>query len=99
MVQMGAVPVLGPVAVEGISYIQLGGEGETHPRKFTPEAATETWAKFIILARHYLLHDQGFTARRALQKADDASDYDHLSRYGEWGAGDRPVKMRVGDHD
>ena len=99
MVQMGAFPVLGPVAVEGISYIQLGGEGETHPRKFTPEAATETWAKFIILARHYLLHDQGFTARRALQKADDASDYDHLSRYGEWGAGDRPVKMRVGDHD
>lgn len=99
MVQMGAFPVLGPVAVEGVSYIQLGGEGETLPRKFTPEAAAETWARFIILARYYLQQDHGFTARRALQKAADASDYDHLSRYGEWGAGDPPVKMRVGDHD
>ena len=99
MVQKGAFPALGPVAVEGVSYIQLGGEGATQPRKFSPEAAEETWAKFIILVRHYLTQSQGFTARRALQKAADVSDYDHLSRYGEWGAGDLPVKMRVGDHD
>ena len=98
MVQKGAFPVLGPIAVEGVSYIQLGGEGETQPRSFSPEAAEETWARFVILAKHYLLHGQGFAARRALQKAGDASDYDHLSRYGEWGAGDAPVKMKVGDH-
>ncbi|MDO5643851.1 MAG: PD-(D/E)XK nuclease family protein, partial [Paracoccus sp. (in: a-proteobacteria)] len=98
MVQKGAFPALGPVAVEGVSYIQLGGEGETHPRSFSPEAAEETWARFIILARHYLSGSQGFTARRALQKAAEASDYDHLSRYGEWGAGDLAVKIRVGDH-
>ncbi|TKW66759.1 MAG: double-strand break repair protein AddB [Paracoccus denitrificans] len=98
MVQMGAFPALGQPAVEGISYIQLGGDGATMSRKFSAEAAQETWAKFIILSRHYLQHGQGFTARRALQKAGDTSDYDHLSRYGEWGAGDLPVKMRVGDH-
>ncbi|WBU60041.1 double-strand break repair protein AddB [Paracoccus albus] len=99
MVQMGAFPALGPVGVEGVSYIQLGGEGATHPRKFSPEDAQETWARFVILAKHYLQGGQGFTARRAMQKAADSSDYDHLSRYGEWGVGDAPVKIKVGDHD
>ena len=98
MVEKGAFPALGPAAVEGVSYIQLGGEGETFGRKFSAEAAEETWQKFILLARHYLRHGRGFTARRALQKAGDASDYDHLSRFGEWGAGDAPVKIKVGDH-
>ncbi len=98
MVQKGAFPTLGPVGVAGVSYIQLGGEGETFARRFTPEAAEDTWQKFILLARHYLRHGRGFTARRALQKAADASDYDHLSRFGEWGPGDAPVKMKVGDH-
>ncbi|MFD1795103.1 double-strand break repair protein AddB [Paracoccus aurantiacus] len=96
MVAKGAFPTLGPVEVEGISYIQLGAEGETHPRKFTADAAEETWQKFVILASHYLRGERGFTARRALQKTTDAGDYDHLSRYGEWGDGDLPVKMRVG---
>jgi len=98
MVEKGAFPTLGPAAVGGVSYIQLGGEGETFGRKFSAEAAEETWQKFILLARHYLRQGRGFTARRALQKAGDASDYDHLSRFGEWGAGDAPVKIKVGDH-
>lgn len=98
MVAKGAFPALGPVGVEGISYIQLGDKGATSSRKFSAEAADETWQKFVILARHYLSHGRGFTARRALQKAADASDYDHLSRFGEWGAGDAPKKIKVGDH-
>jgi len=99
MVAKGAFPALGPVTVQGVSYIQLGGEGATQPRKFTPEAAEETWQKFVILAGRYLRGECGFAARRALQKSGDRSDYDHLSRYGEWGTGDAPVQMRVGDHD
>ncbi len=99
MVARGAFPTLGPVAVRGVSYIQLGGDGETHDRKFSAEAAEETWQKFVVLAAHYLQRGRGFTARRAMQKAGDASDYDHLSRYGEWGAGDPPVTIRVGEHE
>ncbi|WBU63818.1 double-strand break repair protein AddB [Paracoccus aerodenitrificans] len=99
MVMKGAFPSLGPIGVDGISYIQLGGEGATLPRKFSPEMAEETWQKFILLARSYLQLGYGFSARRALQKTTDHSDYDHLSRFGEWGAGDLPVKMKVGDHD
>ncbi|MFV0408477.1 MAG: double-strand break repair protein AddB [Paracoccus sp. (in: a-proteobacteria)] len=98
MVELGAFEALGPAPVEGISYIQLGGEGETLPREYSSELGQETWAKFIILARHYLTGGQGFTARRALQKTSDRSDYDHLSRFGEWGAGDPAVKIKVGDH-
>ena len=98
MVEKGAFPSLGPLGVDGVSYIQLGGEGATFARKFSAEAAEETWQKFILLARHYLRHGRGFTARRALQKAGDASDYDHLSRFGEWGAGDAALKIKVGDH-
>ncbi|SDD45731.1 ATP-dependent helicase/nuclease subunit B [Paracoccus isoporae] len=99
MVMRGAFPEIGAAGVEGVSYIQLGGEGETFARSFSPDMAEETWAKFVILATRYLRRDTGFTARRALQKVTDASDYDHLSRYGEWGAGDVPVKMRVGGDD
>ncbi len=98
MVEKGAFPSLGPLGVDGVSYIQLGGEGATFARKFSAEAAEETWQKFILLARHYLRHGRGFTARRALQKAGDVSDYDHLSRFGEWGAGDAALKIKVGDH-
>ncbi|WBU52904.1 double-strand break repair protein AddB [Paracoccus sp. SCSIO 75233] len=99
MVREGAFPDLGPVPVEGVSYIQLGGEGLTHDRDFSNEAAQETWAKFVILAQRYLTQGQGFAARRAMEKAGDTSDYDHLSRYGEWGEGDAPVTIKVGDHD
>ena len=99
MVVKGAFPTLGAVAVEGVSYIQLGGDGETLHRKFSPDMVDETWAKLLILMQRYLRGDQGFTARRALQKAGDVSDYDHLSRYGEWGARDAPMRMRVGGDD
>ncbi|MFV0293014.1 MAG: double-strand break repair protein AddB [Paracoccus sp. (in: a-proteobacteria)] len=99
MVIKGAFTKLGPVEIEGISYIQLGGDGKTHSRKYSAEAAERTWNGFIALARYYLQQRQGFTARRALRKSSDISDYDHLSRFGEWGMGDMPVRMWVGDHD
>ena len=33
---------------------------------------------------------QGFTARRAMQKAGDVGDYDQLARFGEWELTDLP---------
>ncbi|MGR3433432.1 MAG: double-strand break repair protein AddB [Shimia sp.] len=41
--------------------------------------------------------DKGFTARRAMFKVEDVSDYDHLARYGEWQVADAAVPMRVPD--
>jgi ATP-dependent helicase/nuclease subunit B len=39
----------------------------------------------------YAQPGQGYTARRALEKTSDASDYDHLSRHGEWEMTDSPT--------
>ncbi|SMO72157.1 double-strand break repair protein AddB [Paracoccus laeviglucosivorans] len=84
MVEQGAFSRLGPVPVAGISYIQLGGEGRTEERDFGPGYPQETWAGFVDLIRRYLLGERGFTARLAMERSDHASDYDHLSRHGEW---------------
>ncbi|MDO5528433.1 MAG: double-strand break repair protein AddB, partial [Paracoccus sp. (in: a-proteobacteria)] len=99
MVRRGTFDAIGAPGVEGVSYIELGGTGATHPRKFTAEMATEAWDGFVQLAAHYLSGEGGFTARRALEMKKHGSDYDQLSRYGEWGGGDASVPQKVGDHD
>ena len=47
----------------------------------------------------YRQRTQGYVARRALQNDSDRSDYDALSRLGEWRVSDRAVTIRVGDDD
>ncbi|WP_287886423.1 MULTISPECIES: double-strand break repair protein AddB [Paracoccus] len=97
MVRHGAFRTLGPAEVEGISYIQLGGEGRTEPREFSAGFAEETWAGFVTLIRRYLGGERGFTARLAMERSDHASDYDHLSRHGEWDTTETPQPQRFGD--
>ncbi len=41
------------------------------------------------LVQSYVTGAKGFTARAALQSRDDRSDYDGISRYGEWTLADR----------
>ncbi|WP_374635651.1 double-strand break repair protein AddB [Paracoccus sp. (in: a-proteobacteria)] len=84
MVEQGAFRDLGRADVAGISYIRLGGEGKTETRDFPPGFAQETWAGFVDLIGRYLRGERGFTARLAMERSDHASDYDHLSRHGEW---------------
>ena len=50
-----------------------------------------------LIAR-YMQPQTGYTARRAMFETNFPGDYDHLSRFGEWGAGDAPKKIKVGDH-
>ncbi|MFT4014504.1 MAG: double-strand break repair protein AddB [Paracoccus sp. (in: a-proteobacteria)] len=99
MVQMGAFDRLGRTEVQGISYIQLGGEGRTETRDFPPGFADETWRGFVTLIGHYLRGERGFTARLAMERSDHAGVYDHLSRHGEWDATQdaRPERFRDGD--
>jgi ATP-dependent helicase/nuclease subunit B len=42
------------------------------------------------LIAHYQNPANGFTARQRPQRLAYESDYDHLSRKGEWGDGDPP---------
>ncbi len=97
MVEQGAFRALGRADVAGISYIQLGGEGKTESRDFGPGFAQETWAGFIDLIGRYLRGERGFTARLAMERSDHASDYDHLSRHGEWDMTEPATPERFGD--
>ena len=46
--------------------------------------------RFLALIAHYLDERNGFPARLRPQKLTWGSDYDHLSRKGEWADGDCP---------
>ncbi|OCX61576.1 double-strand break repair protein AddB [Thioclava sp. SK-1] len=103
MVERGAFEVLGPREVAGMSYIQLGAAGATTDfgskiitRKHgnTPareESVAESWAKFEMLIAQYFDPKQGYTAQRAMELQSHASDYGHLSRFGEWELSDEAV--------
>lgn len=98
MARWGGFDALGPVEVAGIRYIQLGGEGRTHERAYSPQIETENWAGFLRLIAAYLTGGTGFTAMRAPQKTSYAGDYDHLARFGEWSLADPAKPGKVGDH-
>ncbi|WP_408592955.1 double-strand break repair protein AddB [Paracoccus marcusii] len=98
MARRGGFDALGPVDVAGLRYIQLGGEGKTHPREHDDLIEAETWDGFVRLLRSYVTGEAGFTAMRAPQSTSYAGDYDHLARYGEWALTDAAAPRKVGDH-
>ncbi|MGY9045633.1 MAG: PD-(D/E)XK nuclease family protein, partial [Rhodobacterales bacterium] len=74
------------------SYIALGttpGEVDA-PLDETP--AAQVWAEFEALIRQYFEPETGYTARRAMLKEGDVSDYDQLARFGEWDVSAKAVK-------
>ena len=85
--------------VSGASYIRLGGAGETEARDCSPDVVDETWDGFVALITAYVTGAKGFTALAAPQLQGDRSDYDGISRYGEWTLADHARPERVGDHD
>ena len=85
--------------VSGASYIRLGGAGETEARDCSPDIVDETWDGFVALITAYVTGAKGFTALAAPQLQGDRSDYDGISRYGEWTLADHARPERVGDHD
>lgn len=98
MARRGGFDALGPVEVAGIRYIQLGGDGLTHPRAHSDQLESETWDGFVRLVAAYLAGRTGFTAIRARQRSSHAGDYDHLARLGEWSLADPANPQKVGDH-
>ena len=48
------------------------------------DLVADTWTGFLALMALYDQRSQGYQARQAMEKTTDSSDYDHLSRYGEW---------------
>lgn len=81
---------LPPAPVAEATYIGLGTKPVEQPAPLDEVPVTQIWGEFQQLIQAYTNPDQGYTARRALQKDTDASDYDHLSRFGEWDVTDDP---------
>ena len=99
MARRGGFDAIGPVDVAALRYIQLGGDGKTHPRQFDAQMEQENWEGFIRMIGTYLRGEAGFTALRAPELVQYSGDYAHLSRLGEWTPADEAQPERVGSHE
>ncbi|MEM9344250.1 MAG: double-strand break repair protein AddB [Pseudomonadota bacterium] len=54
-------------------------------------------AELIQLILAYRRAGQGYTSRRAMEKENFGSDYEHLARFGEWSDSDEALMIPVGD--
>lgn len=91
MIRLGAFAELGPIEPARATYIGLGSSPAIEEPVIDDLALDTLWADLQKLIGRYMQPGQGYTARRAPAKADEAGDYDHLARFGEWGMGDAPV--------
>lgn len=99
MAERGAFAELGPQPVTGFTYIQLGGEGAEETVSRADWDFDAEWAALERLIARYMRRTQGYASRRAVFKAEEQGDYDHLARFGEWQMSDEPVPMDVGQPD
>jgi len=87
----GAFAGLDPVrGIAGLSHLRIGPVNEEKAVKPDAWDLDDLKPRMGGLFARYLDPGQGFTARRAMEKTTDASDYDHLSRFGEWAETDAP---------
>ena len=84
MAENGSFVDFGPKTVQSISYIGLGTTPKTETTEITPHLLAEVKAGLMALISRYNDPNQGYTARRAMFSTAHSSDYDHLSRFGEW---------------
>ncbi len=82
----------GLTAEEVARVIYYGVKADVKPAviDLEPGKVAAVWDEFARLIRNFTRPTQGYTARRAMQKTNDPSDYDHLSRFGEWEMTDTP---------
>lgn len=101
MAEQGGFGALPANNVAGASYIVLKPSGKNpayyeEERELPPQGGAAFWADLAGLVMKYQNGEVGFTARLALQSTSDFSDYDQLSRFGEWSLSDPAVKIKVG---
>ena len=92
ILRRGGFPRLGSLKVTGATYIGLDNAPTELP---APIDEADVWSDFSKLIRAYQSAEQGYAARRAMLKAEESSDYDHLARYGEWSTNQRATIIKV----
>lgn len=93
MVARGAFAKLGPKQVASATFIGVNTAMKNTPAPLDKHPADQVWAEFAGLLTRWQDPARGYTARMALFSKNDISDYDHLSRFGEWDTSDTPVPV------
>lgn len=95
MLERGGFENMGALSVARATYIGLSATPKEQDAPLDEEPVAVVWARFEKLISAYLEPETGYTARRAMFQDKDISDYDPLSRFGEWDLTADPVKERV----
>ena len=90
MVERGAFKSLGNMSVAGAAFIGVNAAMKNVPAPLDEQPPDQVWADLETLFANWHELNRGYTARLALFSKTDQSDYDHLSRYGEWDTSDAP---------
>lgn len=88
MVEEGAFGNVPSAPVSRAVFIGLGNPPIEVDAPLAEEPPAVTIASLRKLLKAYLDPNQGFTARRMMERDGFDGDYDHLARYGEWDGSD-----------
>lgn len=99
MARAGGFAPLGLADVAAARYVGLGSSPKAEDVDVSPQALDRTWAGLHRLIATYSRATTGYTARRAMFKSAFDSDYDPLSRFGEWDMADPATRLPVGNYD
>lgn len=96
MAEAGAFDGLAAAKVAEVAYIGLGATPKFARIQIGAEDIDMTKTGLVELIGAYEQREQGYTARRVVEKQRFPGDYDHLSRFGEWDHGTKPSPEEVG---
>lgn len=91
MVERGAFTSVGTRPVQSATFIGLNAAMKNVAAPLDKQPPDQVWAELETLFANWHEIERGYTARLALFSKSDQSDYDHLSRYGEWDTSDDPT--------
>ncbi len=84
MVERGGFAEIGPARAAGAAFIGLGASLKVQPAPLDTAPPDKVWAEFEALIAAWQRPERGYTARLAHFRDDQATEYDHLARLGEW---------------
>ncbi|MFT6120122.1 MAG: double-strand break repair protein AddB [Yoonia sp.] len=91
MIELGAFKAVGPVIAEGATFVAVNTGMRDVPAPLKDHPAMQVWDDFQALLMEYQQKSRGYSARIAMFSTTDYSNYDHLSRFGEWDTSDNAV--------
>lgn len=89
----GSVP---PQIVEKVAYIGLGNNAKEAAYPIEMGQLNDVWKDLHTLIDHYRDPARGYIPRRMAKTRDEATDFDQLSRFGEWDESQPAQIIKVG---